>query len=144
VAKARWPIGLLQLFLSLPGAPRLGVRSLDQAAVEMLGMALGGGTYLFFPALLAWCLYRRRSRLAGGLVGLSLVVSAVYAGLVLWIRSRWMDPLEQHSWEGWYNILYVGAWLTGLLIATSLLGWFIIRAGVRFVRWRWARRARPA
>jgi hypothetical protein len=63
---------------------------------------------------------QRRFSAVGWLAGLSLAVSAAVAALMLAVEVPPLDPFERYSWDGWYMIWPLGAYLLGATLAVGL------------------------
>jgi hypothetical protein len=107
--------------------------------VRWLRAVIGLPLVLFALALLAWLVRRRWQRLAL-LLAAVLLAGASTGVVMLWLDESRFDPAQYYAWDGWYWLLFFGAYFTGLLVAAL---WLLGRA-VRLVRWIGGRRRQCA
>jgi hypothetical protein len=104
-----------------------------------LRAVIGLPLVLFAVSLLAWLVRRRWQRLA--LLLAAVLLAGGSTGVVmLWLDESRFDRAQYYAWDGWYWLLFYGAYFTGLLVAAL---WLLGRA-VRLVLWIGGRRRRCA
>jgi WD40 repeat protein len=125
-------------FLTRPALMQTLLIRQSSGAPRGLFAVLAGLPLVAFAALLVlWAVQRRWWRL-GSLVAAFLLASLVLTSYGLWTDPRRMDPLQHYSSDGWYFVLFIGAFAAGALAMV-----LIVFGPAARVIWRWVRKISP-